>query len=221
VNSVEIRVRGSHLLTLPPEQATVHATVSFDGPQAGPVFAAVTGAVAAVSASIEARHHPKKGPVTRYAIDQVRMGAQRPWNNEGQQLPLVHTAAVSVEATFTDFEDLARWVAWAAGVDGLSIGYVAWDLSEAKRRKVERTARQKAVRDAARRAQDYADALGLGSVQPLGINDPGLGGPVQRKVMLASAVAAPGDGPSEFTLRPEDVDISADVEATFTVRTPR
>lgn len=221
MTSVEIRVRGSHLLTLPPERATVHATISFDGPHAGPVFAAVTGAVAQVGASIEERHHAKKGPVTRYAIDQVRMGSHRPWNNEGRQLPLVHDAAVTVEATFIDFEDLARWVAWTAGVEGVSIGYVEWDLNEATRRKVERTARQKAVRDAARRAQDYADALGLGSVQPASLNDPGLGGPVARKVVMASATAAPADGPPEFVLRPENVDVTADVEATFTVRTSR
>jgi len=218
MTSVEIHVRGSHLVTLPPEQATVHATVSFDGPEVAPVFGAVTNSTARVRSSIEERHHPKKGPVTRYTIDQVRVGSHRPWNNEGEQLPLVHNAAVSVEAIFTDFDDLARWLAWAAGVDGVSIGYIDWGLTDATRRKVERTARQKAVRDAARRAQDYADALGLGSVQPRGVNDPGLSDPIQRKVMLASAMSAPLDGSPEVSLRPDDVAIEAQVEATFVVR---
>ena len=214
-------MHGSHQLTLPPEQATLHATVTTDGPTAEPVFARAADALARVSASLEERHHPKRGPITRYGIDQVRMGAHRPWNADGQQLPLVHTASVSITATFTDFDELARWVAWAAGVDGLGIGYVDWDLSESKRRKVERIARQKAVRDAARRAQDYADALGLGSVSVTAINDPGMGGQVNRKVMMASAMAAPDGGLPAFTLRPEDVDINADVEASFTVRMAR
>lgn len=218
---VEIRVRGSHVVTLPPERATVHATVAQDGPEAESVFQAVAVVLDRVRSSIGERHHPKKGPIVRYAIDQVRLGSHRPWNADGQQLPLVHTAAVSIEATFVDFEDLARWVAWAAGAGGLSIGYVNWDLSEEKRRKVERTARQKAVRDAARRAQDYADALGLGSVQPRGINDPGVGVPVQHKVRMASAVAAPAASPPQIILRPEDVEISAEVEAFFVVHTPR
>lgn len=218
MNSVEIRVVGSHTVTLPPQRATVSATVSFDGPAAEPVFAFAADAVAKVSATIKDRHHPKRGPITRYAIDQVRMGSHRPWNADGEQLPLVHSAAVSITATFCDFDELARWVAWSAGVDGLSVGYVDWDLTEGERRKAERTARQKAVRDAARRAQDYADALGLGSVQPRGVNDPGLGGPVQRKVMMASAVSAPMAGSPEVSLHPDDVEIEARVEATFVVR---
>lgn len=216
---VEIRVRGSHQVRLPPTQATVHVTISQDGPQAEPVFQAVAATLAHVSASIEERYHPNRGPVTWYAIDQVRMGSHRPWNAEGQQLPLVHNAAVTVAATFTDFEDLARWVALAAAVEGLNIGYVDWDLEKERRRETEREARQEAVRDARRRAQDYADALGLGAVQVSSINDPGLASTVQRKVMMASAVAS-GDG-ADFTLRPEDVEINADVEATFTVHPSR
>lgn len=217
MTKVEIRVRGSHTMTLPPERATVNATVAVDGPEAEPVFAAAAATLARVSASVKERHHPKRGPITRYAIDQVRMGSHRPWNSDGLQLPLVHTAAVSITATFTDFDELARWVSWCAGIDGLSIGFVDWDLSEDKRRKVERSARQKAVRDAARRAQDYADALGLGSVTPSAVNDPGLGAPAQRKVLMASAMAAPPGGVPEITLQPEDVEVNAEVEATFVV----
>jgi uncharacterized protein YggE len=215
---VEIRVAGSHTVALPPQRATVNATVSFDGPAAEPVFAAAADVVAKVSVSIKDLHHPKRGPVTRYAVDQVRMGSHRPWNADGEQLPLVHSATVSITATFSDFDELARWVAWSAGVDGVTVGYVDWDLNDAERRKVERTARQKAVRDAARRAQDYADALGLGSVQPRAVNDPGLGSPVQHRVMMAKAVSAPMDGSPQVSLRPDDVAITAQVEATFVVR---
>ena len=139
---VEIRVRGSHQLTMPPERATVNAAVSFDGPDPEPVFAAAAAALAQVSDSVTQRHNPKRGPITGYSIDQVRMGSHRPWNNEGLQLPLVHSAAVSITATFTDFDELGRWVAWSSGVNGLSIAYIDWDLSESSRRKAERAARQ-------------------------------------------------------------------------------
>lgn len=215
MSPVEIRVRGSHQMRLPPDQATMHATISRDGPEPEPVFQSVSGTLAHIAASIEARHHPHGGPVTSYAVDQIRMGSHRPWNNEGHQLPLVHNAAVTVRATFTDFDDLARWVSWAAALEGLSIGYVDWDLTVDHRQRAEREARQEAVRDARRRAQDYADALDLGTVRVTSVNDPGLGGGVQHKVMMASAVAA--GGTPEFALRPEDVEITADVEACFTV----
>jgi len=216
--SVEINVRGQHAVTLPPERATIHAALTLEGPQPEPVFQAVAAAVAEIVASIEALHHPKKGPVTWYAFDQVRLGARRPWHKDGKQLPLVHSAAVSIAVTFRDFDELARWVSWSAGVEGLSVSYVDWALTETKRLKVERATRQKAVRDAQRRAQDYADALDLGKVVVRGISDPGVGRPAPMARAMLAAESMPVDGgAAEFALRPEDVEIAAGVEAVFTV----
>lgn len=216
MSAVEITVRGSHTVRVPPQRATVHATVAMEGPSAEPVFEAVTARLAEVVASLEALRHPKRGPVTRYAVEQVRRGSHRPWNTEGKQLPLVHTAALSVAATFRDFAELAAWVGWSAGVDGLSVDHVDWTLRESRRRKLERATRQQAVRDARRRAQDYADALDLGAVSVRTISDPGLGPPVP--VARLAAMSAGGRAPApEFVLRPEDVEISAHVEAGFVI----
>ena len=212
----QITVRGSHSVTVAPQQATVHASLSSEGRSAEPVFRKVADALAEVSTSLESLHHAKRGPVTKYAIDQVRIGSHRPWNDEGKQLPLVHTAAVSITAVFTDFDALAGWVASSAGIDGLSVGYINWALTDARRLEVERKTRQKAVRDAKRRAQDYADALDLGSVLVHSISDPGLGERPQQKVFLARAMAAPAAEPPAFELRPEEITIIAEVEATFT-----
>ena len=125
---------------------------------------------------------------------------------------------MSITATFTDFDDLAAWVRWGAQIGGLGISHVDWALTAASRRKVERKTRRRAVRDARRRAQDYADALDLGPVEVSSISDPGIGGPGQRTVLMAAASAAPAAGPAEFALRPDEVEVAADVEAVFTVR---
>ena len=101
---------------------------------------------------------------------------------------------------------------------GLAVGYIDWALTDAKRLRVERKTRQQAVRDARRRAQDYADALDLGTVQVRTVSDPGTSGPGQRKVIMASAVADSIGGATDVSLRPDDVHIEAHVEATFTVR---
>jgi len=215
---VEITVRGSHTVSLPPEQATVYANVGAEGPDPQPVFDLVARALADVTRSLESRQHTKNGPVTKLVIDQVRRGSHRPFNRDGEQLPLVHTATVSITATFIDFEDLAAWVSGSAGIPGLGIGYIDWTLTDATRLRVERKTRQKAVRDARRRAQDYADALDLGTVTVRTISDPGTGGIGQRKVMMASAVADSMGGAPEVSLRPDDVHIEAQVEATFAVR---
>ena len=97
------------------------------------MFQAVAVVLDRVRSSIGERHHPK-GPIVRYAIDQVRLGSHRPWNADGQQLPLVHTAAVSIELRSSTSR---TWRAGSPGRQGRrpGIGYVNWDLSEEKRRR--------------------------------------------------------------------------------------
>lgn len=213
---VEITVRGSHTVAVAPEQATVYASIAAEGPEPRPVFDAAAASLADVTRSLESHHHPKKGPVTTFVVDQVRLSSHRPFTHDGVQLPPVHTATVSITATFTDFDELAAWVGSTAAVPGLGIGYIDWALTDARRLRLERKARQKAVRDARRRAQDYADALDLGPVRVRSISDPGMGPPIQRKTVLANAVADPGGSPG-VALRPDDVQIDAQVEATFVV----
>ena len=215
MTDVEITVRGSHSVSLPPEEATVYVTVSADGALPEPVLRLVADSLARVRESLESRHHPEGGPVTRFAIDQIRKGSHRPYNQDGVQLPLVHTASVSVTATFGDVDALASWAEWASAVDGVGIGYINWALTDANRLTVEREIRQEAVRDAKRRAQDYADALDLGPVRARSISDPGL--TAHPKVVMASAMAAQSDESAGFTLRPEHVEVEAQVEATFVV----
>jgi len=191
--------------------------VSGQGRSAESVFEKVATALAGVSTSIDALHHPKRGPVTKYAIDQVRTGSHRPWNAEGKQLALVHTAAVSITVVFIEFGELAAWVAAVAGIDGVGIGHISWELTDATRLEVERKTRQKAVRDAKRRAQDYADALDLGTVRVRRISDPDLSERPMEKMILARSMAVSADGAPAFELRPEEITIAAEVEATFTV----
>jgi uncharacterized protein YggE len=213
---VEITVRGSHTVRMVPERATVYANLAVDGPQPQPVFDAVAGALVDVTASLESRLNAERGPVTGFAVDQFRRTSQRPYNAQGKQLPLVHTAVVSITATFIDFDDLAAWVSWSAGVPGLGVHHLDWALTEATRLEVERSTRTEAIRDAKRRAQDYADALDLGPVTVRSISDPGTGGSALPVRLMARAMADAG-GPPQVELRPDEVEISAQVEATFVV----
>ena len=147
--------------------------------------------------------------MTWYAVDQVRRGSHRPWNDQGDQLPLVYSATVSIAAKFRDFDQLARWVAWSATVEGLSIGYVHWALTE--RRRLGSSARPGATRcatpAAAPRITPTPRTWGPVSVRE--ISDTGLGPRRSRaEVMRAAAPSARRRCP-EFVLRPEDVKISA------------
>lgn len=211
----EISVRGSHSVRLYAERATIHATLFAEGPLPQPVFDRVAAALGEVAGNLQSRFHAKKGPVTKLVIDQVRRGSHRPYDRDGSPMPVVHTATVSISATFSAFDELSDWVEWSSGAAELGISHIDWSLKDSTRVRAERAARRKAIRDAARRAQDYADALALGPVTIRTISDPGLAGTGPRTMMMAKAMAAPPDGSPQISLQPDSVEIEAQVEATF------
>jgi len=217
----EFTVRGSHSAFHRPERGTARVTLGFEGPALQPVYDRVVGDLEAVRTSVDALHDPERGPVTWWATQHVRTWAQRPWNKDGKQLPLVHHASVGVEVKFRDFAVLARWVGQhVAETAGFRLDGVTWALTEAKRLDLERAARTRAVQAAARRAQEYADALDLGPVRAVAVADAGmlgegiapLGGGSGAYLRMAAAESG-----AELELSPEDIEVAAAVDARFVV----
>ncbi|MBM9459762.1 SIMPL domain-containing protein [Nocardioides sp. zg-536] len=217
----EVVVRGSYAAFQRPERGTVRATLALEGPTLQPVYDQVVASLEAVRGSVKQLHDPEAGPVTWWSTQQVRTWARRPWNNEGKQLPLVHHASVGLEVKFRDFTELTRWVGrHVVATPGFALDGVAWALTEKRRAELERTVRTRAVQDAARRAQEYADALGLGPVRPVAIADAGMLGEGIAPTSLAAvafsrASAGKESGGVELQLTPEDIKVAADVDARF------
>jgi uncharacterized protein YggE len=219
--ATEITVRGSYSAFQPPERATARATLGFEGPQMQPVYDRVVRDLEAVKASIVEIHDPEHGPVTWWATQQVRTWANRPWNQDGKQLPLVHHASVGVEVKFRDFAVLTRWIAGhVERTAGFSLDGVEWALTELLRHQLERDVRARAVRDAATRAQEYADALELGPVRALALADAGMLGnglhPMSvgaEAAYMRAGKAADSDG--QLALSPEDIEVAAVVDGRF------
>jgi len=217
--TTEITVRGAYSAFLPPERGTVVATLGYEGPAMERVYEQLTGDLARVRASIEALHDPAAGPVTWWSAEQVRTWSERPWNKDGKQLPLVHKARVGMEVKFSDFAVLGRWVGERVeDTPGLRVGTVRWALTEARRDALAKDARTRAVRDAQERAQQYADALGLGMVRPVALADAGMLGEglaPQGSGPVAYARAGAGGGTPDLQLVPEDIEVAARVDARF------
>lgn len=220
--TTEITVRGSYSAYQPPERATVRATLGFEGPQMQPVYDRVVRDLEAVKASIAEIHDPEQGPVTWWSTQHVRTWANRPWNQDGKQLPLVHHASVGVQVKFRDFAVLARWVGGhVERTEGFSLDGVEWALTELLKHQLARDVRTRAVQDAAARAQEYADALELGPVRPVAIADAGMlgnglhpsSGGAEAAFMRAGG--ATQDGAAELALVPEDIAVAAVVDARF------
>ncbi|WP_183099422.1 SIMPL domain-containing protein [Nocardioides pelophilus] len=220
--TTEITVRGSYSAFQPPERATVRATLGFEGPQMQPVYDRVVRDLEAVSASVVPLHDPDRGPVTWWSTKHVRTWANRPWNKDGKQLPLVHHASVGIEVKFRDFGALARWVGGhVEHTAGFSLDGVTWALTEKVKRQLARDVRARAVQDAAARAQEYADALELGPVRPVALADAGMLGDglhptsaVAETAFMRGGAAADGGG-GELALTPDDIEVSAVVDGRF------
>ena len=204
MTDILIDVTGKASVTVGPELAVVHAAITADGPQSAPVAAQVAETLAQIRADLDSLQ--TSGVIESFTVDQVRLSAQRPWNQDGEQLPLVHSATVALTVTFRDFRSLGEWVT----TEGLTVHYIDWRLTDDTRARLERETRQAALSDAVNRAQDYADTLELGPVVVRSVREPGA--EPQPRMMMAQAGAA-----AAFEFTPEDIEVSAEVNATFTV----
>ncbi|CAM3279011.1 SIMPL domain-containing protein [Nocardioides dubius] len=218
--AVEFTVQGRFSAFRTPERGTVRATVGLQGPSLGPVYEQVVRSLEKVSQSIAPLHQPDAGPVTWWSTQQVRTWANRPWNNQGKQLPLVHHARVGISVKFSDFAELSRWVGQhVEHTRGFTLDGVDWALTAKRQAELQREVRAAAVQDAVSRAQTYADALGLGPVTPVAIADAGmLSSGIGPTAMPAAAFmrgAAAGSADNELGLLPEDIEVKAEVDARF------
>ncbi|HTW17774.1 MAG TPA: SIMPL domain-containing protein [Nocardioides sp.] len=214
-----ITVQGSYDAFHPAERATVTVAVGFEGADRGQVVTRTTSGTAALVAGIADRHHPEAGPVTWHATDRLRVWSTRPFHDKGEQRPLVHHAQTKTRAKFRDFEDLARWVEAAAGHPGVSVSGIEWALTEQTKRNVVEGVRARAVEEARRKAQVYADALGLGPVRCVALADPGMLGDhssAQGGITAAAySRAGQAEEPGGLSFTPEDIAVSATVDARF------
>jgi len=132
----------------------------------------------------------------------------------------VHHASVALEVKFADLQALARWAEEIAVQDGVTVTGVTWALTEATKHRITAEAQHNAVRDAVDRATAYARSLGLGTVRPVALADPGMLGDETRTSgtqttapMMRGAAAPAGD--TGLDLKPEDITVSSRVHARF------
>ncbi|MGC0370510.1 SIMPL domain-containing protein [Microbacterium sp. SLBN-111] len=212
MSQVTITVRGESETRVRAEEAAVRVTVSTDGPARGPVVERAQERAASVQDGLVA--HLRSGEVSEWSSARVSVWSDRPWNNEGAQLPLVHHASVELSATFTDAGALSWWLGDVAESDDVQVTAVDWRLARDTRVGVERKVAAAAVQVAVERAAAYAEALGLASVTAVEIADAGLlesrPDAASPRMMFAKADAGPS-----FSLQPPELVVSATVEGRF------
>lgn len=224
MSEVTITVRGEHETRVAPEEAVAHLSVRAEGPERGAVVEKIAALATPLREDLAARKDA--GGVSDWSSQRVSIWANRPWNNEGKQLALVHYASVEITATFTDFAALSWWISDVAERDGVQVENVTWKLTPATAKATEADVAAQAVKVAVERATAYAGAIGLATLTPLEIADLGLlthateqasPAPKMMRAMAMGAMDAGGSGPA-VELQPEDIVVTAAVEARFSAR---
>ena len=217
-----ITVQGQHTAYFPAERATLDFSVNHDGSQRSSVFTAATATSDILRGKITSIHSESTGPVTWWSSDSVRVWGDRPWNNEGKQLPTVYHAAIGFTAKFNEFDELSRFIEDVADLDGVTISQLEWTLTDARLRDVTADVQSKAVQDAVAKATVYAKAIGLSSVKAIAVADPGMlsdsGRGVAEFGMERTSFAMKAmdvGGAAELSLKPNDIEVSASVDVRF------
>jgi hypothetical protein len=217
---VEITVRGSHHTTAVPERAKVRVRVARDGGDVEQVVGDVARLAEQVRAGLTALHDADAGPVVEWSSERLQTWSSRPWNQDGEQLPLVHHAQVGFDAEFADFTALGRWLSDIATVEGVAVDGIEWTLTDAHRGELLAEVRVGAVADARAKAEAYARALGLARVTVLALADAGMLGeglqpvaahesaPLGRMQAMVASVPA-------VELAPQRITVAAEVDARF------
>ncbi|MFD4957184.1 SIMPL domain-containing protein [Microbacterium sp. NPDC058389] len=223
MSDVVITVRGEHETRITPERAIAHLTIRAEGPERGAVVERMAALTEPVRDDLAARK--AAGTVPEWTSQRVSVWSERPWNNEGKRLAPVHYASVDFSVTFTDFTVLSWWAGEVAEREGVQFGWIEWLLTPETRAQTEKDVATQAVGVAVARAEAYAGALGLANVTALEIADVGLltrqeqsPAPAPRMMMAKAAYAADAGGAPAVQLQPEDIVVSAAVEARFVAR---
>ncbi|MCR2784552.1 MULTISPECIES: SIMPL domain-containing protein [unclassified Microbacterium] len=219
MSEVIITVRGEHDRRVSPERAVVALSITVEGPDRSQVVERIAALAEPVTADLAARKDV--GGVVEWSSKRVSVWSERPWN-EGRRLAPVYHATVDMSATFDDPAALSWWVGEVAERDGVQIGDVIWQLTRETRASVEREVASEAVGVAVERATAYASALGLVAVTPLEVADVGLlvarPEPAPASGMMRAAFMTDAAGSPGLQFQPDDIVVSAAVEARFSAR---
>ncbi|MCX6405792.1 MAG: SIMPL domain-containing protein [Propionibacteriales bacterium] len=212
---VQITVRGVAEARHPAERALVRLEAVVEGTDRADVRDRAAALQEPLAGHL--RDLAALGAVDTWSSDQVTVHGSRPWVGDRRSDEVVHTASVQLRAEFVDFERMNGFLDHWAGVDGVEVLPVEWDLGVRSRRVLEAEVRKAAVDDAVTKAQTYADAVRRGRVVAVQLADPGmLDG--HGDVGFVGAVAHrldSGEDRSGLALVPEDIVVRVEVDARF------
>ena len=207
---VTITVRGESHTDAPAELGTVHVAVRASDKDATAAYERVVRRTAELSAELTTLQD--SGVVLRWSVDPVSRWS----DHEPKSSRRLHEVRQTVRFTMPGPEHVADWLSAVADDESLESHGVQWSLTDETSGRLRREVMAAAVADARVRAQDYADAAGLGPPRLTALSDTGLLGSGGGAEVFSARLRSGGAEDLGQTVRPEDIRVSAEVEARFT-----
>ena len=211
-----IAVQGEAYLEVAPERALAHLVIDVDGPERASVQDRAAEARNRCIAAIRSRHDTTAGPITEWAAGQLQVWSQRPWNADGVQLPLVFHSRSTIDATFSNLDEVGDVVDTLSATDGVTLTGLEWSVTDLTRQELEGRCQRDAVQNAVAKASVFASALGLGEIRPLELSEPSAFGGGGNDGSFSRMLMASSGGATEFI--PEPIRIAVQVDVRFEAR---
>lgn len=211
----EIIVEGHGQAHSLPDRAVVHVTIESESPSRDTAYARAARTSADVDRVVEHR----RGALAKVTTASLVVRQRTRWE-KGEYVRTGWVAARTSILEVVDFEQIAELIGELATAGAAIVG-PQWELDPDNVAYGE--ARQSASKDARRRAEDYARALGLSLDGVSWISEPGLRmpdglrGPEVASLAAAPMRSAPQDEET-IGVTPEEITATAAVEVAFKIQ---
>lgn len=219
--AVTINVTGSSTIHHHPEQAVLYVHIQSEGSSRNLVSSYVTTRsnllqrhlrdLAPQNSSVQI---PIEAPVSDISIGSERSWSTVPRDCNGHPLERVYHASTDVEITFRNFTKLGKIAKRLITEENVEISKIVWQLTKDTRMVLGVESRKQAMKDAIRRAQDYAAVIGK-EVEPVLITDRESKSTIgTARCMAVDAHIGVGEEES-LDLAPPDIEFHCAVEVQF------
>lgn len=201
-----VTVTGTGEVSAPPDAARIAAGVVSEAPRAADAVRQTNAAMQKVLAALDAAGVDRKHVQTsRFDVSPVY--ADTPGRMRGTPEIAAYRASNQVQVELRDIEKVGATLDALVGAGANEIGGIAFAIADPK--PLQDEARKKAVADARRKAELYAQATGTALGRVLAIDESG-GGPVPiRYARMEAAAAAP--------IAPGELDLAVNVVVTWSL----
>jgi uncharacterized protein YggE len=226
--SLKITVTGESAVTHFPERGALAFSVRANGSRQEEISKEVTSTSNEVQQFFKTlcpqtkeEHTASEHPVTTFSSTNIKTWSH-PFDRTGEPVPNPHYASISFKAMFRDFSKMSEVIGKLLAYPKVEIDSIDWRLTDETGSKLASEARKMALRDAIRKAEDYAEVVQR-KVVAVEMTDFAQGGyrnvtmaatPKYKRVMSRSG-GLDDDEVDSLDLTPQEIEVTGSVTVIF------